>query len=58
MASLSSSVYRAKNEFSTVKLFRILKSLNIAYLAEPALYASILKEQCFIEKYSFLFDNK
>lgn len=41
--SASFSEYFAKKEFSKVKLFGILKSLNIAYLADPALYPSMLK---------------
>ena len=47
-----------KKLFSSVKLLFILNSLNITYLAELALYYSMLNVELFIENHSFIFDNK
>jgi hypothetical protein len=55
--SSSYSVYLAKNEFSRVKEFMILKSLNIACLADPSLYVSMLKVLYLNEKNSFFSDR-
>jgi hypothetical protein len=47
-----------KKLFSSVKLLFILNSLNITYLAELALYYSMLKVELLIENHSLIFDNK
>ena len=50
---ISYSENLAKNELSRVKLFKILNSLNIAYLEDPDLYASMLNELYLIVKCLF-----
>jgi len=47
-----------KKLFSSVKLLFILNSLNITYLAELALYYSMLNVELLIENHSLIFDNK
>jgi hypothetical protein len=47
-----------KKLFSRVKLLFILNSLNITYLAELALYYSMLKVVLFRVNHSLMFDNK
>ena len=57
-SSLQQANSLVKKLFSSVKLLFILNSLNITYLAELALYYSMLKVELLIENHSLIFDNK
>jgi hypothetical protein len=52
------AVSLVKKLFSSVKLLLILNSLNITYLAELALYYSMLKVELSIENHSLFIVNK